>query len=64
MIGTSPAIVYTFLDPFGNSQAKCLTQDIPASEDANILLLGCGDERSILYTAYNEKASSQLIIKF
>jgi hypothetical protein len=31
-----------------------LTQDIPPEEHANILLLGCGDARHVLFTTYND----------
>ena len=41
-----------FFYPLGNTPAVCLTQDLPPEQDANILLLGCGDARNILYTAY------------
>lgn len=36
----------------GNTPAVNLTRDLPQGVDANILLLGCGDVRNILYTAY------------
>lgn len=38
--------------PLGNTPAVCLTQDLPPEQDANILLLGCGDARNILYTLH------------
>jgi hypothetical protein len=36
----------------GNTPAVCLTQDLPPEEDADVLLLGCGDIRNVLFTAY------------
>ncbi|KAH7906338.1 hypothetical protein BJ138DRAFT_1094271 [Hygrophoropsis aurantiaca] len=42
----------TFFYPIGNTSAVCLTQDLCPEEAANILLLGCGDPRHILYTVY------------
>ncbi|KXN86114.1 hypothetical protein AN958_10481 [Leucoagaricus sp. SymC.cos] len=40
----------TFFYPIGNTPPICLTDHLPPEEDATILLLGCGDPRSILYT--------------
>ena len=42
----------TFFYPLGNTPAVCLTQDLPPELDADVLLLGCGDARSVLYTIY------------
>ncbi|POS75051.1 MYND finger [Diaporthe helianthi] len=39
----------------GSAPAVSLTQCVPQGVDADILLLGCGDVRDILYTAYHEK---------
>lgn len=38
--------------PVGNTPPLNLTQNLPPEQDANILLLGCGDPRNILYTLY------------
>jgi hypothetical protein len=38
--------------PIGNTPAFCLTQDLAPEQDADILLLGCGDARNVLYTVY------------
>lgn len=38
--------------PLGNTPAVCLTQDLPPEINADILLLGCGDVRNVLYTAF------------
>ncbi|KAF5364067.1 hypothetical protein D9756_000165 [Leucocoprinus leucothites] len=40
----------TFFYPIGNTPPICLTDHLPPEDDATILLLGCGDPRSILYT--------------
>lgn len=40
----------TYFYPIGNTSAVCLTRDISPDDPANILLLGCGDLRNILYT--------------
>jgi hypothetical protein len=40
--------------PVGNTSAVCLTQDLAPEQDADILLLGCGDPRSVLYTVYSD----------
>lgn len=36
--------------PIGNTAPVDLAQDVPLGESADVLLLGCGDPRSILYT--------------
>ena len=48
-----------FLYAIGNTVAVCLTRDIPPEEPANILLLGCGDPRNVLYTIYSEPQNSE-----
>jgi hypothetical protein len=50
----TPAIVniVSFFYPIGNTPAVCLTQDLPQDKKADILLLGCGDVRNILFTTY------------
>jgi hypothetical protein len=42
----------SFFYPIGNTPPICLTQNLPQEEKADILLLGCGDPRSILFTVY------------
>ena len=42
----------TFFYPLGNTSAICLTENLPPEHDADVLLLGCGDPRNILYTVY------------
>ncbi|KAG1865904.1 hypothetical protein DFJ58DRAFT_863671 [Suillus subalutaceus] len=49
----------TFFYPIGNTSAVCLTQDLCPSEKADVLLLGCGDPRHILYTVYANSMGSQ-----
>ncbi|KAI1640756.1 MYND finger [Biscogniauxia mediterranea] len=41
--------------PLGDTPAVSLTRGLPQGSDADILLLGCGDVRNILYTAYTER---------
>ena len=50
--------IIKFFYPVGNTPAICLTQDLPREQDANVLLLGCGDVRSILFTTYADSGSS------
>ncbi|EED80904.1 predicted protein [Postia placenta Mad-698-R] len=47
-----------FFYPLGNTPAVCLTRDIPPEEPANVLLLGCGDPRSVLFTIFSEPQKS------
>ncbi|KAK0207079.1 hypothetical protein DFS33DRAFT_1486591 [Desarmillaria ectypa] len=44
----------TFFYPIGNTSPISLTQDLPPDVPADILLLGCGDPRNILYTLYSD----------
>ncbi|KAH6634745.1 hypothetical protein B0J18DRAFT_486920 [Chaetomium sp. MPI-SDFR-AT-0129] len=37
--------------PLGNTPAVCLTQGLPPKDKADVLLLGCGDVRNIMFTA-------------
>ncbi|KAI1821825.1 hypothetical protein F4861DRAFT_541599 [Xylaria intraflava] len=48
----TPALVniVSFFYPIGNTPAVSLTQSIPPDASADILLLGCGDVRNILFT--------------
>ena len=59
MITPSVVDLVTFFYPIGNTPAVCLTQDLPCNEDARLLLLGCGDVRNILFTAYFDAAYSK-----
>ncbi|KAF8070472.1 hypothetical protein FPV67DRAFT_1413720 [Lyophyllum atratum] len=43
-----------FFYPIGNTSAVCLTRDLAPEESADILLLGCGDPRNVLYTILSE----------
>ncbi|PPQ92791.1 hypothetical protein CVT25_003902 [Psilocybe cyanescens] len=45
-----------FFYPIGNTSPVCLTQELSPEQDANILLVGCGDCRSILYTVHHDLA--------
>ncbi|KAG8788978.1 hypothetical protein FRC12_014050, partial [Ceratobasidium sp. 428] len=48
----------TFFYPLGNTPAVSLTRDLPPEQPADILLLGCGDPRHILYTCYADVTPS------
>ncbi|KAI0192520.1 hypothetical protein F4808DRAFT_475476 [Astrocystis sublimbata] len=52
----TPAIIniQSFFYPVGNTPAISLTQSIPPGDPADILLLGCGDVRNILFTVHND----------
>lgn len=39
--------------PAGNTPAAFLLQSLPPEQDATVLLMGAGDPRNILFTAYN-----------
>ncbi|TRM67702.1 hypothetical protein BD626DRAFT_104873 [Schizophyllum amplum] len=46
----------TFFYPVGNTSADLLTESLPREENLDLLLIGCGDPRSILYTVYADGA--------
>ncbi|KAH9862746.1 hypothetical protein J1614_010839 [Plenodomus biglobosus] len=46
--------------PTGSTPPVCLTQNLPPEQDAALLLLGCGDIGSILFTAYSEVVTTKL----
>ncbi|KAI1746842.1 hypothetical protein F4782DRAFT_552975 [Xylaria castorea] len=52
----TPAFVniFSFFYPIGNTPAASLTQSMSPDVPADILLLGCGDVRSILFTSHAE----------
>ncbi|KAJ1302999.1 hypothetical protein OPQ81_011201 [Rhizoctonia solani] len=43
-----------FFYPIGITAAKSLTQDLSPEQSADILILGCGDPRDILFTLYSD----------
>ncbi|XP_044717256.1 MYND finger domain-containing protein [Hirsutella rhossiliensis] len=45
----------SWLYAVGNTPATSLTRSIPHGQDADILTLGCGDLRNVLFTAYVER---------
>ena len=44
--------IVTFFYPIGNTPAVQLTRDLPREQPGDILLLGCGDVRNILFTVH------------
>ncbi|CAE6466368.1 unnamed protein product [Rhizoctonia solani] len=58
-------IVKHFFYPIGNTAAVSLTQDLsPEQYTADILLLGCGDPRNILFTLYSDLTVGQTARNF
>lgn len=65
--GMAHTLVYPgkyFFYPLGNTPAVCLTRDIPPEEPANVLLLGCGDPRSVLFTIFSEPQKKSRALDF
>ena len=52
MLGPNFVNLVNLFYPVGNTPAVVLTQGLPNEESARILLLGCGDARNVLATAY------------
>lgn len=55
MLAPEIANLVQFFYPIGNTPAVCLTQDLPLKNKADLLLLGCGDVRHILFTIHMEQ---------
>jgi hypothetical protein len=55
MLTPTVAVRTAFLYAAGNTPASSLTKSVPQGQNVDILSLGCGDLRNILYTAYLEK---------
>lgn len=49
-----------FFYPIGNTPAICLTRDLAPEESADVVLLGCGDPRHVLYTVFSEPDGCEL----
>ncbi|KAK4983489.1 hypothetical protein LTR50_007194 [Elasticomyces elasticus] len=54
--------IISFFYPIGNTPAVCLTQDLPYEQAADVLLLGCGDVRNILFTIHSDSGSGRNIL--
>ncbi|KAG9312022.1 hypothetical protein JVU11DRAFT_7297 [Chiua virens] len=48
----------TYFYPTGNTSAVRLTEHLPPEQQANVLLLACGDPRHILYTVHTNDATN------
>ncbi len=55
MLTPAVACAVSPLYALGNTPAVSLARCLPQGVDANVLLLGCGDMRNILNTAYSEQ---------
>ena len=45
----------TYFYAIGNTSAEILTEGLPPEDNADVLSLGCGDARNILYTVYADR---------
>ncbi|RMD41817.1 hypothetical protein DV735_g3339, partial [Chaetothyriales sp. CBS 134920] len=62
MLHNTHTATYTYFYPIGSSPAVCLTRHLPPEQDADILLLGCGDARNILFTLAQQQIPRDLDI--
>ncbi|KZV71430.1 hypothetical protein PENSPDRAFT_664442 [Peniophora sp. CONT] len=53
-----------FFYPIGNTSAISLTRDLAPSVPVNLLLLGCGDPRNVLYTMFCEPTNAARKLDF
>ncbi|KAL6161977.1 hypothetical protein ACJQWK_11988 [Exserohilum turcicum] len=59
MFGPVYLDILTFFYPIGNTPARCLTRDLLCEDKGDLLLLGCGDVRNVLFTLYSEQNNSR-----
>lgn len=50
MVTSTHLLIDTFIYAFGNTPAVNLTSSVSPDQDADILLLGCGDVQNILFS--------------
>jgi hypothetical protein len=50
MLRNNALVLLTFFYPVGNTPPTDLTRNLAPEYDGDILLLGCGDVRNILFT--------------
>ncbi|KAH6639130.1 hypothetical protein C7974DRAFT_421742 [Boeremia exigua] len=55
----APIAQNPYFYPTGNTPAVCLTDTLAPDVDANVLLLGCGDIRNVLFTTFSGAASDR-----
>jgi Domain of unknown function (DUF4470) len=55
MLTAQYANIVTFFYPLGNTPAVSLTQSIPLEAQADVLLLGSGDLRHVLFTVHTDR---------
>jgi hypothetical protein len=51
--------IVTYFYPVGNTSAVHLTRNLSIEEPADVLLLGCGDIRNVLFTVFTDQDLSQ-----
>ncbi|KAF3482025.1 uncharacterized protein GIQ15_04784 [Arthroderma uncinatum] len=62
MIRPAHLLTTSFFYPTGNTPAVCLTRSLPPGQDVSLLLLGCGDVRNVLFTAYADLGSARNVL--
>jgi hypothetical protein len=55
MFGPAYLDIRTFFYPIGNTPAVCLCRNLPSDCHSDVLLLGCGDVRNVLFTLHSEQ---------
>ncbi len=59
MLNPSMVDIVSHFYPMGNTPAVCLTQALSQETGADILLLGCGDLRNLLFTIYYDASPGE-----
>jgi len=52
MVTPTHLLTASFFYAIGNTPAVNLTGSVPPDQDADVLLLGCGDVRNVLFSVY------------
>lgn len=60
MVTPTHLLTTSFLYAIGNTPAVNLTGPIPPDQDADVLLLGCGDVRNVLFSVYMDMGKGTL----
>jgi len=59
MLQNTVVNILSYFYPVGNTPAVYLTEGLAWEQDADVLLLGCGDVRHVLFTLFSDGPKSK-----
>lgn len=62
MVTPTHLLTASFFYAVGNTPAVNLTSPVPPDQDADVLLLSCGDVRNILFSVYAGQGDSMFLL--